>query len=65
MRNSVQSYMKSSQYWSTTFHKKLYDIRVQSNFVSAQTAQWELYFQCNFCDKVFFLNRVMYTRRYG
>jgi len=33
------------------FHQKSYDIRVQSNFVSDQTAQWELHFQCSFCDK--------------
>jgi len=24
----------------------------KSNFVSAQTAQWDLYFQCSFCDKL-------------
>ena len=24
----------------------------QSNFVSAQTAQWDLYFQCSFFDKL-------------
>ena len=35
-----------------TFHQKSYDITVQSNFVSAQTVQWELYFQCSFRDKL-------------
>ena len=51
MSNSVQTYMKSTL---PPFHQKSYDIRVQSNFVSAQTAQWELYFQCSFCDKLKF-----------
>jgi len=36
MSNSVQTYMKSTL---PPFHQKSYDIRVQSNFVSAQTAQ--------------------------
>jgi len=35
-----------------TFHQKSYDITVQSNFVSAQTAQWDVYFQCSVCDKL-------------
>jgi len=33
-----------------TFYQKSYDIRV--NFVSAQTAQWDFYLQCSFCDKL-------------
>jgi len=40
MSNSVQAYMTP---WLTcsllTFHQKSYDITVQSNFVSTQTAQ--------------------------
>ena len=35
-----------------TFHQKSYDIKVQSNFVSAQTAQWDLHFQYSFCSKL-------------
>jgi len=42
------------------FHQKWYDIRVQSNFVSAQTAQWELYFQCSFCDKVYLKESIFF-----
>jgi len=49
MSNSVQTYVKSTL---PPFHQKSYDIRVQSNFVSAQITEWELYFQCSFCDKI-------------
>jgi len=41
--------MKSARH---AFLSKMYDIREESNFVIARTAQWDLYFQSSFCDKL-------------
>jgi len=57
MSNSVQTFMKSTL---PPFHQKSYNIREQSNFVSTQPAQWELYFQCSFCDKLQFKESIYF-----
>jgi len=44
MSNSVKTYMKSTL---PPFQIKSYDIAVENNFVSVQTAQLKLYFQCS------------------
>ena len=33
----------------------------QSNFVSAHIAQWDLYFQCSFCDKLQLKEKVFFN----
>jgi len=52
MSNSVQAHMTPSLYLVYLLFIKNRMILEQSNFVSAQTAQWELYFQCTFCDQL-------------
>jgi len=52
MSNSIQAYMTPSLYLAYLLFIKNLMIFEQSNFVSAQTAQWDLYLQCSFRDKL-------------
>jgi len=45
--------MKPSLFWSTyLFIKNRMILEYKVTLFSAQTAQWELYFQRSFCDKL-------------